>query len=78
MIAPLLKVPGGFLITPSGIAYNTMLPDQIVFIDDEGKFEVQLDAHCLHDDLYSTRTCYAMVVTCMMTYTAHARAMLWM
>ena len=33
-----IRVPGGFLITPSGVPYETMQPIQVVFIDDEGGY----------------------------------------
>lgn len=33
-----VRVDGGFLITPSGIPYNTMTPDMIVFMDLEGGY----------------------------------------
>ncbi|MDR3517266.1 MAG: class II aldolase/adducin family protein [Azospirillaceae bacterium] len=33
-----VRVRGGFLITPSGIAYETMRPEQIVAMDMEGRY----------------------------------------
>jgi len=33
-----IRVEGGFLITPSGVPYNTMTPDMIVFMDLEGGY----------------------------------------
>ena len=32
-----VRVPGGFLITPSGAAYETLHPDDLVFLDEEGE-----------------------------------------
>ena len=32
-----VRVDGGFLITPSGMKYNDLLPEDIVFVDFEGK-----------------------------------------
>ena len=32
------RVPGGFLITPSGAPYDTLHPDDLVFVDAEGGF----------------------------------------
>jgi L-fuculose-phosphate aldolase len=31
------RVPGGFLITPSGTPYETLHPDDLVFLDEEGE-----------------------------------------
>jgi len=33
-----MRVEGGFLITPSGVAYTTMRPEQVVFMDNEGGY----------------------------------------
>jgi L-fuculose-phosphate aldolase len=33
-----VRIDGGFLITPSGIAYETMAPDQIVEMDLDGRY----------------------------------------
>ncbi|MDR3373832.1 MAG: class II aldolase/adducin family protein [Ancalomicrobiaceae bacterium] len=33
-----VRIAGGLLITPSGIAYDTMRPEQIVEMDDEGRY----------------------------------------
>lgn len=33
-----VRVDGGFLITPSGLPYHTMRPDQVVFMDLEGGY----------------------------------------
>lgn len=32
------RVPGGFLITPSGLPYNKMTPEQIVFMNNAGEY----------------------------------------
>lgn len=33
-----VRIDGGFLITPSGLAYETMLPEQIVEMDMQGRY----------------------------------------
>jgi L-fuculose-phosphate aldolase len=33
-----VRIPGGFLITPSGIPYDVMTPDQIVEMDMDGRY----------------------------------------
>ena len=49
---------GGFLITPSGVPYTALRPEQIVFVDMEGGWEGPLKPSSewrMHRDIYRTR-----------------------
>ena len=53
-----VRVPGGLLITPSGLAYDAMRPEHIVRIDETGRPEGELRPSSewrLHLDLYAAR-----------------------
>eukprot|EP00040_Diaphanoeca_grandis_P015243 m.77541 g.77541 ORF g.77541 m.77541 type:complete len:207 (-) comp25024_c0_seq3:256-876(-) len=52
-----VRVPGGFLITPSGMAYEQLSPDQIVFIDATGGYYgdyLPSSEWRMHHDIYIT------------------------
>lgn len=54
-----VRVDGGFLITPSGIAYETMTPDQIVEMDMDGRYYgdyVPSSEWRFHYDILRSRT----------------------
>eukprot|EP00746_Dinoflagellata_sp_MGD_P145820 gnl/MRDRNA2_/MRDRNA2_78379_c0_seq1.p1 gnl/MRDRNA2_/MRDRNA2_78379_c0~~gnl/MRDRNA2_/MRDRNA2_78379_c0_seq1.p1 ORF type:complete len:818 (-),score=156.33 gnl/MRDRNA2_/MRDRNA2_78379_c0_seq1:86-2539(-) len=59
-----VRVPGGFLITASGIPYDAMKPDQVVYVDDEGGYYgdyLPSSEWRMHKDIY-TNTPAAMAV----------------
>lgn len=60
-----VRVEGGFLITPSGLSYDSMTPDQVVFVDDEGSYYgnyLPSSEWRMHYDLYQNRPdCQAIV-----------------
>lgn len=52
------RVPGGFLITPSGVPYETMKPEQVVFMDLGGGYyggNLPSSEWRLHYDVYLAR-----------------------
>jgi len=54
-----VRVEGGFVITPSGAAYERMNPDDLVFLDDEGRWgggqRTPSSEWRLHRDIYNAR-----------------------
>lgn len=59
-----VRVPGGFLITPSGIPYEGMKPEQVVYMDDGGGYYgdfLPSSEWRMHKDVY-TNTPAAMAV----------------
>lgn len=73
------RVPGGFLITPSGAPYETLHPDDLVFLDEEGEYgggqRRPSSEWRLHRDIYErtpeagavvhTHSPYATTLACM-------------
>ena len=52
------RVPGGMLVTPSGIPYEEMEPDQIVLVDDDGASQGDWRPSSewrMHHDIYRAR-----------------------
>ncbi len=59
------RVPGGFLITPSGVPYGALRPEQIVRVDMDGRAEGALKPSSewrMHRDIYETRPAARAVV----------------
>ncbi len=53
------RVPGGFLITPSGLSYDAMTPEQIVEMDLDGGYRGDLlpsSEWRMHQAIYANRT----------------------
>ena len=53
-----VRVDGGMLITPSGIAYETLQPEDIVLVDDAGRWQHALDPSSewlMHRAVYRAR-----------------------
>eukprot|EP01062_Namystynia_karyoxenos_P083797 TRINITY_DN971_c0_g1_i1.p1 TRINITY_DN971_c0_g1~~TRINITY_DN971_c0_g1_i1.p1 ORF type:complete len:554 (+),score=155.81 TRINITY_DN971_c0_g1_i1:98-1759(+) len=49
------RVPGGFIITASGVPYETMRPEQVVFLDEQARYEGQWlpsSEWRMHHDIY--------------------------
>lgn len=70
-----LRVPEGFLVTPSGIGYDVMRPEQIVPMDLEGGYRGKVlpsSEWRLHLDLYRARPEAGAVVH---THSVHATAL---
>jgi len=70
-----LRVPEGFLVTPSGVPYEVMTPEQIVPMDLEGGYRGALlpsSEWRLHLDLYRSRPEAGAVVH---THSVHATAL---
>ncbi|MEO1192276.1 MAG: class II aldolase/adducin family protein [Pseudomonadota bacterium] len=66
-----LRVAGGCLITPSGIAYEEMTPAQIVLLDKDGGYDGQWRPSSewrMHHDLYAARSDAGAVVHSHSTY----------
>ena len=69
------RAPGGMLITPSGIPYETLTPDTIVFVADDGTWEGPWRPSSewrMHLDIYRTRAEAGAVVH---THSPHATAL---
>ncbi|MCV6596568.1 MAG: class II aldolase/adducin family protein [Mangrovicoccus sp.] len=69
------RCDGGFLITPSGLAYEAMRPDQIVFMDLEGGYRgdfLPSSEWRMHHDLYRARPEAGAVIH---THSTHATAL---
>ena len=52
------RVPGGFLITPSGIPYEKMTPEIVCFMDEEGRYygvKLPSSEWRIHFDIYKVR-----------------------
>lgn len=53
-----VRAAGGMLITPSGIAYEALQPEDIVFVDDAGRWQHELDPSSewlMHRAVYRAR-----------------------
>jgi L-fuculose-phosphate aldolase len=72
------RVPGGFLITPSGVAYEALTPARIVLVDDEGGYhgdDLPSSEWRMHRDIYRSRpeagavvhshACHATALACL-------------
>ncbi|TDI57954.1 MAG: class II aldolase [Alphaproteobacteria bacterium] len=69
------RVDGGFLITPSGVAYEDLVPDRLVTVAMDGNFEgqwVPSSEWRFHRDIYAQRPDAGAVVHC---HSAHATAL---
>ncbi len=69
------RVEGGFLITPSGIAYERLRPEQIVFVDFDGNAEgawLQSSEWRMHRDIYSRHEAAGAVIH---VHSTHATAL---
>jgi len=69
------RCEGGFLITPSGLAYEAMTPDQVVFMDLEGGYRgdfLPSSEWRMHHDLYRARPQAGAVIH---THSTHATAL---
>ncbi|MBM7112698.1 class II aldolase/adducin family protein [Archangium primigenium] len=52
------RVEGGFLLTPSGLDYDTLAPEDIVFMREDGTWEGRREPSSewrIHRDVYATR-----------------------
>ncbi|MBI5256156.1 MAG: class II aldolase/adducin family protein [Burkholderiales bacterium] len=53
-----IRVPGGMLITPSGMDYDTLQPEDMVFVGDDGQWQHVLDPSSewrMHQAVYQAR-----------------------
>ncbi len=69
------RVNGGFLITPSGVAYDDLMPDHLVTVAMDGAFAGQWIPSSewrFHRDIYAQRPDAGAVVHC---HSAHATAL---
>jgi L-fuculose-phosphate aldolase len=69
------RVEGGFLVTPSGRAYETMHPEELVFVSSAGDFDANARPSSewrLHRDVYARRADAGAVVH---THSPHATSL---
>ena len=70
-----LRWNDGFLVTPSGVAYEKMTPEQIVFVDLEGGYQgdwLPSSEWRMHLDIYAKRSEASAAVH---THSPHATAL---